>query len=411
VIKKIKNIVPVIIAILFVCIGAAAFAQNSNRDDLEKKKKRLLEEIEEAQEQLSKTRATKNLSLNQVYALKNKISARQKLIANYNSQLNNIESSIGNTQKQIKTLDIRLDSLKAEYSRLIVKAYKSHGELDKVLFIFSAYDFNDALLRINYLHQYSDYRKQQATLIKETKVQRIGKLQELHGQKEEKVVMLDNEQKQKQTLEKEKQEKDRVVAELKGKESQLMNEVKEKKKAASKLNKLIEDLIRKEIEAARKKAEPGTNSSHVLALTPEAKALSDNFAANQGKLPWPVERGFIVSHFGVSEHEVLANVKVNNNGVDIKTQRGSTARSVFEGEVKAVFNNPSFHTAVLVNHGEYFTVYSNLESVNVKTGDKIKTKQAIGKVYTNTDEDKTELHLEIWKNTTKLNPESWLYGQ
>lgn len=410
-IKIFKNIVPTILSIMLVCTFAAAWAQNTNRDDLEKKKKRLLEEIEQAQEELSKTRATKNLSVNQVYALKSKISARQKLIANYNSQLNNIESSIGNTQKQIVTLDIRLDSLKAEYSRLIVKAYKTHGELDKVLFIFSAYDFNDALLRINYLHQYSDYRKQQAALIKDTKKQRIGKLQELHGQKEEKVVMLDNEQKQKQTLEKEKQEKDRVVAQLRGKESQLMTEVKEKKKAAAKLNKLIEDLIRKEIEAARKKAEPGTSSNHLLALTPEAKALSDNFAANQGKLPWPVERGFIVSHFGISEHEVLANVKVNNNGVDIKTQVGANVRAVFEGEVKAVFTNPSFHTAVLVQHGEYFTVYSNLEDAFVKRGDKVKLKQVIGKVHTNTDEDKTELHFEIYKNTSKFNPESWLYGQ
>ncbi|MEY2828217.1 MAG: hypothetical protein RIQ33_75 [Bacteroidota bacterium] len=409
-IKKIKNIVPIIITILFVCIGAAAFAQNTNRDDLEKKKKRLLEEIEEAQEQLSKTRLNKNANLNQVYVLQSKIMARQKLIANFNSQLNNIENSIGTTQKQITTLNIKLDSLKAEYSRLIVKAYKTHGELDKVLFIFSAYDFNDALLRTNYLKQYSDYRKQQAALIKETKIARVGKLQELHGQKIEKQEMLVNEQSQKKTLEVEKHEKDKVVAALKGKEAQLMSEVKEKKKAATKLNKLIEDLIRKEIEAARKKAEPGTNSGHVLALTPEAKALSENFAANQGKLPWPVERGFIVSHFGISEHEVLSNVKVNNNGVDIKTQPGTNARALFEGEVKAVFNNPSFHTAVLINHGEYFSVYSNLESVNVKIGDKIKTKQIIGKVYTNTDEDKTELHLEIWRNTIKLNPESWLYG-
>ncbi len=392
---------------LLLC-GFAAVAQNLSKDDLERKKKKLLEEIEQAQEQLSKTRATKNLSLNQVYALKNKIVARQKLIANYNSQLNNIESNIGSTQRQIRTLDVRLDSLKAEYARLIVKAYRTHGELDKVLFIFSATDFNDAYRRMNYLKQYSDYRKQQAELINQTKVMRLGKLQNLKSQKEEKEDLLTSEQQQKKSLEKEKQEKDRAVAQLKGQESQLMNEVKEKKKAAAKLNKLIEDFIRKEIEAAKKQSEPGT--LHVLALTPEAKALSDNFAANQGKLPWPVERGFVTAHFGVSEHEVLANVKVNNNGIDIKTQSGATARAVFEGEVRAVFFNPSFHTAVLVQHGEYFTVYSNLEEAFVKHGDKVKLKQAIGKVYTNSDEDKTELHFEIYKNTTKFNPESWLYG-
>ena len=386
-----------------------AFAQNS-KDDLERKKKKLFEEIEQAQEQLSKTRANKNANLNKVYALKSKIAARQKLIANYNSQLRNIESNIGSTQRQIRTLDVRLDSLKAEYARLIVKAYRTNGELDKVLFIFSAKDFNDAYHRMLYLQQYSDYRKQQAELIKQTKTARVGKLKDLKNQKEEKVDLLTGEQTQKQTLEKEKNEKDRVVQQLKGQEAQLMNEVKEKKKAASKLNKLIEDIIRKEIEAAKKKNET-TSSSHVLALTPEAKALSENFAANQGKLPWPVERGFVTGHFGVSEHDVLANVKVNNNGVDIKTQSGASARAIFEGEVRAVLTNPSFHIAVLVQHGEYFTVYSNLEEAFVKQGDKVKLKQRVGKVYTNTDEDKTELHLEIWKNTSKLNPESWLYGQ
>jgi murein hydrolase activator len=384
------------------------FAQNS-KDELERKKKKLLEEIEQAEEQLSKTRANKNASLSQVYALKNKIAARQKLIANYNSQLHNIESNIGSTQRQIRTLDVRLDSLKAEYARLIVKAYRTNGELDKVLFIFSARDFNDAYQRMMYLQQYADYRKQQAELIKQTKLARLGKLKDLKNQKEEKEDLLQGEQKQKQSLEKEKGDKDRVVAQLKGKESQLMSEVKEKKKAAAKLNRLIEDIIRKEIEAAKKKNET-TSSSHVLALTPEAKALSESFAANQGKLPWPVERGFITGHFGVSEHDVLANVKVNNNGVDIKTQQGSTARAVFDGEVRAVLTNPSFHIAVLVQHGEYFTVYSNLEEAFVKQGQKIKTKQTIGKVYTNSEDDKTELHLEIWKNTIKLNPESWLYG-
>ena len=387
--------------------GMQAFAQNS-KDDLERKKKKLLDEIEQAQELLSKTRANKNANLNKVYALQNKIAARKKLIANYNLQLHNIESNIGSTQRQIRTLDVRLDSLKAEYARLIVKAYRTNGELDKVLFVFSAKDFNDAYQRMRYLQQYSDYRKQQAELIKQTKVARVGKLKDLKNQKDEKVDLLNGEQTQKQTLEKEKSEKDREVAKLKGQESQLLAEVKEKKKAAAKLNKLIEDFIRKEIEAAKKKSETGTG--RVLALTPEAKALSDNFAANQGKLPWPVERGFITGHFGISEHEVLANVKVNNNGVDIKTQVGANARSVFEGEVRAVFFSPSFHTAVLIQHGEYFTVYSNLEEAYVKHGDKVKVKQQVGKVYTNTDEDKTELHFEIYKNTTRFNPESWLYG-
>ncbi len=390
-------------------LGLAQNTASENRDELEKKKKKLLEEIENAEDLLQKTRHNKNASVSEVMALKQKISARQRLIANYNSQLNNIQNSILTTQKTIHAMDVRLDSLKAEYARLIVKAYKTHGELDKMLFIFSAHDFNDAYQRLKYLQQYSDYRQSQARLIKETKQQRLGKLTELKGQKDEKENLLTTEQQQKKTLESEKSQKDKVLASLKGQEAQLMGQIKEKKKAAAKLNKLIEDIIRKEIDAARKKADPGT--SKVLALTPEAKALSESFAGNQGKLPWPVERGIIMSHFGKHEHEILDKVVVNNNGVDIKTQPGASVRAVFEGTVKAVLFNPAFQKAVLINHGEYFTVYSNLDEVNVKIGDKVKTKQVIGKVYTNTEEDKTEVHLEIWKNTDKLNPESWLYAQ
>jgi septal ring factor EnvC (AmiA/AmiB activator) len=405
-----KKLILFIILLLQVAVlGVAQNTASENRDELERKKKKLLEEIENAEDLLQKTRHNKNASVNEVLALKQKISSRQKLIANYNSQLNQIESSINSTQKTLRAMDIRLDSLKAEYTRLIIKSYKTNGELDKMLFIFSAKDFNDAFQRLKYLQQYSDYRQMQARLIKETKMQRIGKLKELNGQKEEKVSLLSTEQQQKRTLESEKQQKDKILISLKGQESQLMSQIKEKKKAASKLNKLIEDIIRKEIDAARKKAEPG--SSKVLALTPEAKALSENFAGNQGKLPWPVERGIIASRFGKHEHEILEKVVVNNNGVDIKTQPGANVRAVFEGTVKAVLFNPAFQKAVLINHGEYFTVYSYLDEVNVKIGDKVSTKQIIGKVYTNTEEDKTEVHLEIWKNTDKLNPEFWLTGQ
>jgi murein hydrolase activator len=402
----------VLFLLFFLQIAALGIAQNNasnDRDELEKKKKRLLEEIENAEDLLQKTRHNKNASVTEVLALKQKISARQKLIANYNSQLNNIQSNIVSTQKTIHAMDVRLDSLKAEYARLIVKAYKTHGELDKMLFVFSAKDFNDAYQRVKYLQQYSDYRQMQGRLIKETKDQRLHKLSELKGQKDEKVTLLGTEQQQKKTLESEKIQKDKVLNSLKGQESQLIGQIKEKKKSAAKLNKLIEDIIRKEIDAARRKAEPG--SSKVLALTPEAKALSENFAGNKGQLPWPVERGMIVSHFGKHEHEILERVQVNNNGVDIKTQPGANVRTVFEGTVKAVLFNPAFQKAVLINHGEYFSVYSNLDEVTVKIGDKVTTKQIIGKVYTNTDEDKTEVHLEIWKNTDKLNPESWLYGQ
>lgn len=406
---KRKKIAYILAILTLFGIFYSSFSQTTTRDDLEKKKKLLLAEIEESQEMLNKTRTSKNLSVSEVYAIRKKIQARQQLIANYNAQINYIHNNIGSTQRAIRALDIRLDSLKAEYARLIVKSYKTKGDLDQALFIFSARDFNDAYHRFKYLKQYTDYRHQQAQLIAETKQARMSKLNELNVQKSEKQDLLGKESMQKQVLEKEKAEKDRVVNKLKGQENQLLNQIKEKKKATAKLNKMIEDLIKKEIEAAKKSAEAGSSSSSKsLALTPEAQALNDNFEANQGKLPWPVERGMIISHFGVSEHEVLDKVKVKNNGVDIKTAPGANVRALFEGTVVNVLFNPLFHKAVLIKHGLYFTVYSNLETVSVSKGDKVSTKQIIGKVYTNDAEDKTEVHLEIWKNTTMLNPESWL---
>ena len=385
---------------------AAGTSSNESRDELEKKKKRLLEEIDDAEDLLRKTRNSKNASVSEVLALKQKIAARQKLIANYNSQLGQIVNGIQSTEKNLKMLDMRLDSMKAEYARLVVRAYKTHGALDKILFIFSARDFNNAYQRLKYLQQYSDYRIAQARLIKSTKQERLQTLQSLKGQKEEKESLLGTEQTEKNTLEKERKEKDKVVASLKGKEAELMNQIKDKKKAAAKLNKLIEDIIKKEIEAARRTSE--SNGNKVLTMTPEAKALSEHFAGNIGRLPWPVERGVITGHFGRHEHEILEHVQVNNNGIDIKTQPGASVRTIFEGTVKSVLFNPAFQKAVLINHGEYYSVYSNLESVNVKIGDKVTTKQVIGKVYTNAEEGKTEVHLEIWKNTDKLNPETWL---
>ncbi len=391
-----------------------ALSQSSSaqsKEELEKKRKQLLQEIEDAQDQLNETRKNKNASLSEVYALKQKINARQKLIANYNSQIRNLDDDILLNYKTVKSLQIRIDSMKAEYARLIVRAYKSKGDVDKLLFLFSSKDFNDAFRRIKYLQKYSDYRLQQARKIKETQVDLGMKIKVLDSEKQEKQELLVTQNQQKVQLEEEHKAKNQVVQKLKSQESELMQKIKDKKKSAAKLNKIIEDIIRKEIEEARKNTNATSTSSKTIALTPEARALSDNFAGNKGSLPWPVERGVITEQFGTHPHEVLDNVMVNNNGIDIKTQPGAAVRAVFEGTVVKVFFNPSFQKGVIISHGEYFSVYSNLEDVTVQKGDKVKTKQTIGKVYTQPDENKTEVHLEIWKNFEKTNPESWIYNR
>jgi septal ring factor EnvC (AmiA/AmiB activator) len=192
----------------------------------------------------------------------------------------------------------------------------------------------------------------------------------------------------------------------------LRKQLEEKQRAKKKLDKAIDDLIRKEIAAAKKKAtasgKKNVTSSNVFSLTPEAQKLSSNFAGNKGKLPWPVEQGNISERFGEHPHAELKGIMVKNNGVDIRSVPGTSARSVFDGEVSGVINIPGSNSAVIIRHGEYLSVYSNLSSVSVKKGDKVTTRQKIGQVYYDKDEGYSEIHLEIWKGTTKLDPALWL---
>jgi septal ring factor EnvC (AmiA/AmiB activator) len=218
------------------------------------------------------------------------------------------------------------------------------------------------------------------------------------------------------------------VAQLKKKESNLRADIVKKKKKATELNSAIESIIRKEIELARKRAEDEarkeaaaskgettagstkpnrTTTSATPTMTPEATALSNSFSSNQGALPWPVERGVITEYFGSHAHPVLDGVMINNNGIDITTDAGSGVRAIFEGTVSSVVSNPSFQNAIIIKHGEYFSVYSNVTNVQVRAGDKVKTKQRIGTVHTNAD-NQSEMHLEIWRGTNKLNPSSWV---
>ncbi len=188
---------------------------------------------------------------------------------------------------------------------------------------------------------------------------------------------------------------------LKEKERELVAEIEQKKETARELKKTIEDLIKKQMEAAKEEGK--------LSLTPEASKLSANFKKNKGKLPWPVDKGVITSSFGKHPHPVLERVEVKNNGVDIKSNKGASVRAVFSGKVKNVMYNPSFHRAVMIQHGNYFTVYSNLSEVFVEAGQEVGTKQSIGKVYYNEDKGKAQIHLEVWKGTETLNPQEWLY--
>ncbi len=400
----------------FLLLLSSHFSFSQTKEELQKKKDGLLKEIESMQKELDKTKKSKTTSLSEVKALQKKISSREKLISNYNSQIGQLDNQISETKSNIRTLDNNLSQLKKNYAMMVRNAYKHRSSYSRLLFVLSASSFNDAVRRILYLRRYASFRRSQADEIVVTKTSLTGKVKVLNTQKSDKKELLTEQQKEKDKLAKEKADKDKVVKTLSKQETKLKTDLATKKKEQEKLNKKIQDIIKKEIAPNNTKTTTVTNKDGTkttttsVTKTPESIALSNSFASNMGKLPWPVAEGNIIESFGTHPHPVLKNVTTKNNGCDINTNSGATVRAVFKGTVVSVLQNPGYHTAVIIRHGEYFSVYSNLSSVSVKANDNVDTKQSIGKAYTDAEEG-TMVHLEIWKNTTLLDPENWLMSK
>jgi len=413
--NKIKYIVTIIV--LFLGVGIA-ISQTQSKEDLQNKKRQLTKEIEQTNRILRETQKNKKATLTQLNALIKQIEVREKLINTISSEIRALEGQIGKTNSEIDQLRAELEQLKLEYAAMIKFAYRNQSSYNKLMFVFAANNFNQAYKRLKYLQQFSEYRQKQAKYIEQAQSKLEEKMLELEDDKKDKNVLLVDEQQEKVILGKEKNQKETIAKQLTVKESTLKKQLATKQAQAKKLDRMIEDIIRKEIEAARKKAEAeakakGTKmptgdktSSSNLALTPEAQKLSKDFTNNKGKLPWPVEKGIIVEYFGTHEHPQLKGVMISNNGVDIKTAKGASVRAVFSGRVSGVIQIVGGLYAVLINHGEFTTVYSNLSSVSVKMGQELNTKQNIGTVAT--DEELSSMELQVWKGVTKLNPVDWL---
>ncbi len=413
--NKIKYIITIFV--LFLGVGIA-ISQTQTKEDLQNKKRQLSKEIEQTNRILRETQKNKKATLTQLNALIKQIEVREKLINTISSEIRALEGQIGKTNSEIDQLRAELEQLKLEYAAMIKFAYRNQSSYNKLMFVFAANNFNQAYKRLKYLQQFSEYRQKQAKYIEQAQSKLEEKMLELEDDKKDKNVLLVDEQQEKVILGKEKNQKETIAKQLTVKESTLKKQLATKQAQAKKLDRMIEDIIRKEIEAARKKAEAeakakGTKmptgdktSSSNLALTPEAQKLSKDFTNNKGKLPWPVEKGIIVEYFGTHEHPQLKGVMISNNGVDIKTAKGAPVRAVFSGRVSGVIQIVGGLYAVLINHGEFTTVYSNLSSVSVKMGQELNTKQNIGTVAT--DEELSSMELQVWKGVTKLNPVDWL---
>jgi septal ring factor EnvC (AmiA/AmiB activator) len=404
--------------IALVIFPVVSFSQEA-KDKLQKTKNQLEEEIRYTSKLLEETHQSKQNSLNKVILLNKQIERRQSLINTISGEVDQIQAQMDVQHKQIGSLSEQLKKMKNEYALMIYYAYKNLNAYNRLLFIFSAEDFNQAYRRLLYYQQYSAYRRTQAELIRDAQMTIDRKQKELEETKQQKLTLARSEESEKGHLTQEKEEKDKTVQQLSLKEKELESALREKQKTAEKLEREIEKLIAAEIKAAAERAKRADNrdaktkmktvSTEIL-LTNDEQVLSSSFASNKGKLPWPSEHGVITGRFGEHPHPVLKYVKVKNNGIDISTEKGALVRTVFNGKVSRVMSFPNLNKVVIIRHGEYLTVYSNLEEVNVKDGQTVTTKQLIGKIHTNPEDSKTDLHFEIWLGKSTQDPQEWLSG-
>lgn len=392
-----------------ICVGlflSSTLLCAQSKSDLQKKKKKLLNEIEYTNSLLNETQKSKKTTVDLLVKLDKKISSREELISTINEEIRLLEIQIEENKEIIQSLEQDLQELKDEYAKMLYYTYKNKNSYTRLMFVFSSNTFNEAYKRMKYLRQYTEYRRNQAELILKTRNTISKKIDDLNVTREQKQRLLKSKELEKNYLAHEKSEKVVVISDLKKKETELKREIKRKQRTAEKTQKAIEELIRAEILAARKRTNDKSSS---FPLTPEAKKLSESFAYNKGKLPWPVEQGFISEKYGEHPHPAFKNVTINNHGINISTSKGALARAVFDGVVSKVLIIPSEGKSVMIRHGEYFSVYQYMSEVFVKAGDKVKTKQELGVLINDVENAKTDMHFELWKGLNTLNPEYWIF--
>ena len=417
------------------------WSQDSQQEKLEARKAQIQKEIRENEALLQTVKKKEKSAVNVIVIQANKIKLKEKLINTTEKQAKLLSNDMYINQLQINKLKRELAVLKEDYAEMIVKSYKSRSEQSRAMFILSSENFLQAYKRAQYMKQYTSFRKMQGEEIKSKTKQLTVYNEKLDVQKTAKKKLIAENEKERLSLLKEKNEQQKLVNSIKKDKKKITAEIKKKQQETRAIERQIDRLIRAAIaeanrkaalEAAMRKAEaeaktgdtkeeiktrakaivssaPATSSSRII-LTPESKILADNFRANRGKLPWPVEKGIVSLPYGDQPHPQFASLTVHNSGVEITTDQGASARAVFGGEVISVFVLSPVNKAVLIQHGDYFTVYQNLSSVYVSKGDKVNIKQSIGKIRTNGDTGKTVIKFIIKQNTTYNNPASWLYN-
>ncbi len=383
--------------LIFFLFQTPVYGQKT-KTELEKEKRENLQKIAEAEKILADTEKEKRATVGQLRALNQQISAREGLISSLNQEVSLIDVEMGDLGVIVRSLQRDLEILKEEYAAMIYSAYKTNHGFNKITFLFSASTFNQLFQRLKYLEQYGEARKNQAAQIEAVSKELTSQRNQLEVKRREQNVILSQQIAENKKLLGLKTKQNSLIANLSQREKELSKELAARKKAVDELDNLIAEVVRKEIERSK---------SLSSAAQANEEQLSNVFESNKNKLNWPVSPGFISQKFGRQPHPVLKGIVEDNPGVNIQTSPNVPVKSVFDGKVIQKVFVPGMNNAVIIQHGEYYTLYAKLKEVNVKIGQPIAANDVIGTVYTD-NTGLSELHFEVWKQRIKLNPEQWL---
>ncbi|MGG5576765.1 murein hydrolase activator EnvC family protein [Myroides sp. C15-4] len=409
-------------SILFILMALPLCAQQKEtQEQLERRKQQIIIEIKSVQQLLHREQTKERNILAEIEEINRKVTLNKQLINNVRKQINITNNTIATNQKEANALAKELEQLKKDYAQTIVKAYKSRSNQSKMMFILSSENFFQAYKRVQYLKQYADFRKEQGEELKEKTVLLNEALAKLEVEKEKQRKLLAEQQANEKVLQQDLTEQQDLVSLVKKDQKKFNEQIKKKQDETKAIDRKIQKLIREAIEEANRKAREAaakagksttkstatTAAAATFELTPEGKLVADNFKANRGKLPWPVEKGYVSLGYGDQPHPVQTHLTIHNSGVEITTESNAKARAIFEGEVLQVQVLSGGNKAVLIQHGDYITVYQNLRDVTVQKGDKVSLKQTIGTINTNST-GKTVLKFLLSHNSNIDNPQNWL---
>ena len=381
---------------LFAVLCVPAWGAESVKD-LQKKQRKLQAEIEQTNKMLKQTKKDETATLNKLQLIGENIKNQKQLITTLDNEITALNHEMKQLSNTRDSLQVVLEGYKKDYAEMVRQSHYARMQQSPLLFLLSSDSFQQLARRARYLQEFAHFRQEQVRRIENTQAEIDIQNDLLQANKDDKQTALSSRKREQEHLQRDERKQQNMLNQLKSKEKDLSQKLKQQQKKVAELNKKIDDIVRKQAAQSSK-----------TSMTKEQKLIAGGFEANKGRLPWPVEKGMISGHFGKQQHPVYSLVTIDNKGIYLQTTAGAKARAVYKGDVTSCFMIANTY-AVIIQHGNYRTVYSNLSKLSVKQGDKVDTKQAIGTIFTDPEQDqKTELYFQIYKDRDILNPELWI---